>query len=321
MKFNFISYFTIAFFLLITTKSFSQNTVAQNKMIYLDSTWTEASEGNYKYIRIVEGYYQDNKTYVFKDYYKSKTLKMVGTSTDKDFLKREGQFVYYYENGKKKAAVNYINTKKDGKEFNWYDTGLLKSELEYFKNKKGEVVFKVNNYWNKQNEQKVVSGNGDCEVEDENYTGIGKIKDGFPDGIWKGKNFKHNFTFTESYKNGELVSGISIDSLNIEHPYKVVHEQPSYKNGTEGFYRYIAREMFIPIEARNKVFGKIYLTFIVDKEGNLTQPKILKGIGYGIDESAIKVIKDSKKWNPGLERGIPVSVIYSLPITIAKKLQ
>lgn len=319
MKFRLHYNFTIAFFLLLAAQSFAQSPVAQNKMIYLDSTYTEATEENYKYIRIVEKYFQDKKIYVFKDYYKSKTLKMVGTSTDKDFLKREGQFVYYYENGKKKSAVSYVNSKKEGKEFNWYDTGFLKSEIEYFKDKKGEVLFKVNNYWNKQNEQKVISGNGDCKVEDENYESSGKIKNGFPDGIWKGNNLKSKFSFTEKYENGELISGVSIDSLNVEHPYKVIREQPSYKNGTEGFYRYIAREMFIPIDVRNKVFGKIYLSFVVDTEGNLINPKIIKGIGYGIDESAIKLIKESKKWNPGIERGIPTSVIYSLPITIAKK--
>ncbi|MCD0472973.1 energy transducer TonB [Flavobacterium sp. EDS] len=321
MKFSFPSYFTIAFFLLVTTKLFSQGSLDLNKMIYMDSTYTETTAENYKYIRIVEGYYQNRTSYVFKDYYKSKTLKMIGTSKDRDFLRRDGQFVYYHENGKKKSAVSYIDTKKDGKEFNWYDNGYLKSELEYFKDKNREVIFKVNNYWNKQNEQKVTSGNGDCKVEDENYEGSGKIKNGFPDGIWKGKNLKANYTFTESYKNGKLISGISIDSLNIEHPYKVVSEKPSPKNGIETFYRYIAREMFIPIDVRNKVFGKIYMTFVVDKEGNLIEPKIVKGIGYGLDESAISVIKGCKKWNPGLERGIPTRFIYSLPITIAKKTQ
>lgn len=318
MKFNLPSYFIIAFFLLVTTKSFSQGSIELNKMIYMDSTYIETTQDDYKYIRIVEGYYQDNKTYVFKDYYKSKALKMIGTSTEKDFLQREGQFVSFYENGKKKSTVSYVKGKKSGKEYNWYDTGVLKSELEYIKDKKNKVIFKVNNYWNSQNEQKVIVGHGDCDVFDDNYAGSGKIKNGFPDGIWKGKNLKRNFTFTENYENGELVSGISIDSLNIEHPYKVVHEQPTPIKGIETFYRYIAREMFIPIEARNKVFGKIYLTFTVDKEGNLINPKIIKGIGYGLDESAIKVIKGSKKWNPGLERGLPVSVIYSLPITIAK---
>ncbi|MBF7091943.1 energy transducer TonB [Flavobacterium sp. ALJ2] len=318
MKFNLPHYLTIVFFLLIATRSFSQGSIDLNKMIYMDSTYTETTAENYKYIRIVEGYYQNRTSYVFKDYYKSKALKMIGTSTEKDYLSKEGQFVHYYENGKKKSAVHYVKGREDGKEYNWYENGNLKSELEYFKNKKGKIHFKVNNYWNNQNEQKVTSGNGDYEITNDDNEESGKIKNGLPDGIWKGKNIKANYTFTENYENGEFVSGISIDSLNIEHPYKVVHEKPSPKNGIETFYRYIAREMFIPIEARNKVFGKIYMTFVVDREGNLIEPKIVKGIGYGLDESAISVIKGAKKWKPGLERGIPTRVRYSLPITIVK---
>jgi TonB family protein len=76
--------------------------------------------------------------------------------------------------------------------------------------------------------------------------------------------------------------------------------------------------MYIPLEARNKAYGKIYLTFIVDKDGSLVEPKILKGVGYGLDEIAILAIKNAKKWNPGTKRGIPLRVLYSLPITIAK---
>jgi TonB family protein len=77
--------------------------------------------------------------------------------------------------------------------------------------------------------------------------------------------------------------------------------------------------MHIPPQVRNKVYGKIYLTFTVDEEGNLIEPKVVKGLGYGLDESLIKAIKSVKKWNPAIIRGIPVPVLYSLPITIAKK--
>lgn len=76
--------------------------------------------------------------------------------------------------------------------------------------------------------------------------------------------------------------------------------------------------MDIPIEARNKVYGKIYMTFVVDKDGTLIEPKILRGLGYGLDENAILLVKNAKKWNPGVKRGIPTRVLYSLPITIAK---
>ena len=77
--------------------------------------------------------------------------------------------------------------------------------------------------------------------------------------------------------------------------------------------------MHIPALARNKVSGKIYMTFIVDEEGNLVEPKVIKGVGYGLDENAIKLINEAQKWNPGIYRGIPTRVLYKLPITIITK--
>lgn len=306
----------IFFFFTISTKLFSQTHIAIDKITYLDSSWVETNAENSKYTRVVENYYSDQKSYVFKDYFKSKKIRMIGISLDRDILRQEGQFIYYYENGNKKSTVTYSNKKKSGKEFNWYENGSLKSEVEYFENKKGEIESKINNYWNPQKEQKVTDGNGDYEAITDYSEESGKIKNGFPDGIWKGKTLKNKTTFTENYENGKLISGVSIDSLNIEYPYTTVGQPPSPKKGIKSFYSYVGKSLYIPREARNKVSGKIYLTFIVDKDGSLIEPKILKGIGHGLDESAINVIKEAKKWNPGIRRGIPVRVLYSLPITI-----
>ena len=244
---------------------------------------------------------------------------MIGTSSDKDIIKREGQFVYYYENGNKKSTVNYQNNKKTGREFNWYENGNIKSEFEYFTTNDDQADYKLNNYWNDQKEQKIISGNGNLDYKDEYIEEAGQVKNGSRDGIWKGKFLKSKYSFTENHANGKLVSGITLDSLNIEHPYTIVEQRPAPKKGINSFYSYVGKSIYIPSGARNIVYGKIYMTFIVDKDGSLVEPKILKGVGYGLDEIAIQAIKNAKKWNPGLRRGIPVRVLYSLPITIAKK--
>jgi len=313
--------FRIFFFLIISTKIFSQTAVPAGKIIYLDSAWVESTEDNYKYIRIVEDYFSDKKAYILKEYYKSKALKMIGSTLDRDVIKKDGQFVYYYENGNKKSTVNYLDNKKSGKEFNWYENGNIKSELEYFTANDNDLDYKLNNYWNDQKEQKIISGNGNFEYKDKFSEESGRVKNGLRDGIWKGKDIKSKAAFTENYENGKLVSGITTDSLNIEHPYTVLSKAPEPKKGIQSFYSYVGKSMYIPIEARNKVYGKIYMTFIVDKDGTLIEPKILKGLGYGLDENAIKTIKNAKKWNPGIKRGIPARSRCSLPITITKNEQ
>ena len=309
----------VFFFFAISSKLLAQTPATVDKITYLDSSWIETTAENSKFTRVVENYYSDQKSYVFKDYYKSKKIRMIGTSSDKDILRQEGQFIYYYENGNKRCTVNYTNKKKNGKEYNWYENGSLKSEIEYFENKKGETESKINNYWSPQKEQTVTDGNGDYQAVTDYSEESGKIKNGLPDGTWKGTFLKSKTTFSESYENGKLISGVSTDSLNVKYPYTIVDQPPSPKKGINSFYSYVAKSIFIPADARNTVTGKIYMTFIVDKDGTLVEPRILKGVGHGIDESAISLIKDAKKWNPGIRRGIPVRVLYSLPITITKK--
>lgn len=309
----------VFFFLALSTKLSAQTTTAADKVIYLDSTWTETTTDNYKYIRVIKEYYAGNKkTYTIKDYYKSKNIQMIGSSSDRDVLKQEGPFVFYYENGNKKLTVTYANKNKTGKEYNWYENGTLKSELEYFENKKGAIAFKVLNYWNPQKEQKVTNGNGSIEDKSGDLERSGQIKDGLPEGIWTGRNLKHKYSFTEKYEKGNLKSGTSTDSLNTKHSYKLVFEQPTPKNGKDSFYRYVSQNMNIPAEVQNKVFGKIYISFVVDAQGNIVEAKILKGLDQAIDQSAIAVMMSAPKWIPALERGIPVRVRYSLPITILK---
>lgn len=304
---------------IFSTKLFSQTGITASKTIYLDSIFIESTEENCRYIRIIEDYYSEKKSYVYKDYYKSEAIKSIGTSLNRNCIEPEGQFITYYENGNKKSITTFSNNQKVGKAFNWYESGNPKSEIEYLENKKGKAEYKINNYWSPEKEQIVKDGNGEYIVIEKYYEERGKIRDGFEDGEFKGKNLKNKSTFIENYKKGKLISGITTDSLNIKHYYTQVEQPPGPKIGLHSFHTYIERTMDIPTKIRNKVYGKIYLTFTVDEEGNLIEPKIVKGLGYGLDESVIKAIKGVKKWNPAIIRGIPVPVLYSLPITIVKK--
>ena len=260
----------------------------------------------------------NKESYTYKDYYKSGKLKFIAVTLNRDVMINEGQAVSYYENGNKKYTVNYVKDKKSGREYNWYENGNIKSEIDFSEDKKAREEGKINNFWNPEKERIVADGNGYYSDKSENSEQSGQIKNGVPDGTWTGKDFKKKSSFIEMYKNGELVSGVTTDSLNTKHSYGTKYLRPSPKNGINSFYSYVGKSMRIPFEAR-KVSGKIYMTFIVDEEGNLMDPKVLKGVGYGIDENAIQLIKEAQKWNPGKIRGIPVRALYKLPITIMAK--
>lgn len=309
------SIFFSLLFLLVTKLCFSQSAAIDRK-IYLDSTWNETTSENYKYYRIVKDYYSDKDLYVINDYYKSGVLQMEGTSKTKDDASKEGEFVFYYENGNKKTVTNYVKSRPNGKNFEWYENGNKKLEGEYIENEKTFVgELKVFQFWNSKNVQTVIDGNGDYEQVEENFFASGKLKDGLKDGLWEGYDKKIGYTFSENYANQKLISGVSIDSSKVSRNYKVVELKPVPKRGYEDFYKYVGKKFQVPNMPKG-VGGKIFLKFIVDKEGQIIDPKILKGIGYGADEEAIRVVSSYTNFAPGEVRGIKVRCTFSLPISI-----
>ncbi len=96
--------------------------------------------------------------------------------------------------------------------------------------------------------------------------------------------------------------------------------QPSFPGGIEAFYSYLSETVTYPKQAiRRGVSGKVFVEFVVDKDGSLSQLRVAKGIGADCDEEALRVVKNSPCWNPGKQRGRSVRVRMVVPITF--KLQ
>ena len=97
-------------------------------------------------------------------------------------------------------------------------------------------------------------------------------------------------------------------------------ENPDFPEGMEKFYKFVGENFNIPLEAvKNKVKGKVYLTFIVEMDGTLSNIKIIRDLGYGIGDEAARVLGISPKWIPGKVNGEAVRTMYSLPITVQSK--
>lgn len=102
---------------------------------------------------------------------------------------------------------------------------------------------------------------------------------------------------------------------NEELIFTVVEENTRPANGMDGFYEYVSKNLLYPKEARrNGVEGKVFVQFVVERNGELSGFKVLMGLGYGCDEEAIRVIQDSPPWIPGYQRGKPVRQRYVVPI-------
>ncbi|MBB6240240.1 protein TonB [Pedobacter sp. AK013] len=94
-----------------------------------------------------------------------------------------------------------------------------------------------------------------------------------------------------------------------------VDEYPEFNGGAKAWSKYMERNLRYPSRAQDEgAAGKVYVSFVVEKDGSITDVSVIKGIGFGCDEEAIKVIKKSPLWKPGKNRGMPVRVRYNMAI-------
>ena len=105
------------------------------------------------------------------------------------------------------------------------------------------------------------------------------------------------------------------EEVKEEKVFTIVEQMPSFPGGEEALMKYLADNIQYPAIAKDAgIQGRVYVTFVVDKDGSITDVKVLRGIGGGCDEEAVRVVKNMPKWNPGKQRGKPVKVQYNLPI-------
>lgn len=101
-----------------------------------------------------------------------------------------------------------------------------------------------------------------------------------------------------------------------EEIFTIVEDAPTPVGGLTAFYTYINENIKYPVYAmRMGIEGKVFVQFVVNSDGTLTDLNVVKGVGGGCDEEAIRVLKNAPAWNPGKQRGQPVRVRMIIPIT------
>jgi protein TonB len=99
-----------------------------------------------------------------------------------------------------------------------------------------------------------------------------------------------------------------------EEIFSYAEEMPSFPGGAQAMYEYMAKNTKYPTLAKESgIQGKVFVGFVVGRDGAITNVRVLRGIGGGCDEEAIRVVKKMPKWNPGKQRGKPVKVEYRIP--------
>jgi protein TonB len=97
--------------------------------------------------------------------------------------------------------------------------------------------------------------------------------------------------------------------------FVIVEDMPEFPGGELALRKWIANNIKYPvIAAENGIQGKVYVQFVVDKNGAITNARIARGVDPSIDQEALRVVNSLPKWKPGMQRGKSVRVSYTVPI-------
>ena len=118
-------------------------------------------------------------------------------------------------------------------------------------------------------------------------------------------------------RGDELLTGQ--DGEKSDEPIMIVEVMPTFKGGDiEKFREWVLKRTNYPqIAQDNGIQGKVILTFVVEKDGSVSNVKVVKGVDKILDDEAVKSIESSPKWSPGLQRGRPVRFRYYIPLVFS----
>ena len=116
----------------------------------------------------------------------------------------------------------------------------------------------------------------------------------------------------QHFDEGEEV----IEQSESDKVFEVVDEMPSFPGGQSALFDFMAKNIKYPeVAVECGIEGRVLVTFIVKKDGSLSDVRVAKSVDPSLDKEAVRIIKSMPKWNPGTHKGMYVNVKFTLPVT------
>jgi TonB family protein len=259
---------------------------------YYDMLWKKVSDKNTaKYFRVVKD--RPGGQYLVRDYYMSGALQFVGVSkTLEPKLDIQGEGTLYHESGSVQQVGHFQDEKAVGFHKYYYEDGTLRKVVFH---REGEKDL-FHQFWSREGEPKLVNGTG---LAIDHFSGRP----------------------TQYYEiRDSVVIASFADDEDGNRVYAMVEQQPEYDGGYETLVKDLKANLEYPRSARKRhIEGTVYIAFVVGKNGEIADVRVLKGIQAECDAAAVQAVTKLNKWKPGMHQGQAVFVKYVLPIKFSLK--
>lgn len=254
-------------------------------------------------------------------YSSNNNIKLRGTVQDTGIiLKFFGRLQEFYFNGEKRSIENYNseNVRVDTA-FYWYPNGKLRTIVYYpFNDKiKGGIAYYIA-YYDSLGNKTLENGNGVlCIPYDDGDYMQGQMLNYRREGKWEGIISK--LPTTEIFAKGNLLFGVKTkeNGTTVSYDSTTYWVDAYYPGGMSRLMNFVSKHYKFPKEAkRNNITGILEISFVVGKEGYLEDIAVKKDLGFGTADEGVRVLKMVERWKPGIQRGEPVRIMYTIPIRL-----
>jgi TonB family protein len=264
--------------------------------------------------------------YNIKEYYRNGKLKLVGKTSATTGSMLQGQCISFFPTGKRKSIATYSRGKPQGDVYNYYPNGKLYNVLTFANN-----VINTNDLmspgiivkacYDTTGKVLLENGSGHLVSYDDDFKIIldeGDVNNGKKIGTWKGYDTTDTITFTEQYELGKLIEGTGTNSHGKVEHYTQRQVSPEFPGGESGLSHFLSKNIkYPPIAKKYNIQGKVFISFVIEKDGSLDQIKVLREPGSGTGDEVMRVIQLSPNWKPGTRYGHVSKIKFTLPVNFS----
>ena len=304
----------------VTNDEFQEEIAIYSKEGFLEDFKITTNKTNYNYKESKHSTYDyifnDDGTIKVRKEYKDKTKNLVELAKYY-YTPNQITILTYYGDGSDKDSIVFKNNKK--LTYTGEDFSKLESQINYTPMGKLDSSYSEKRQYNKDN-LLISSNNGTIEYKDYVFDA---------DGNWikrtlclKGKptEIQERVFYTQEEWNLHKIHETYVYAQEEVDPeqkliFSVVEQSAEFPGGMEALGKYLSKNLKYPPQAKEQgIQGRVYVTFVVERDGSITDIKVLRDIGYGCGEEAVRVIKAMPKWKPAKQRGKAVRQTQNLPI-------